>query len=153
MGWALGMDHLDAADQLGPVAAGPNCYQLARAEVHGARLVQMLKVAMAWYPAPFGPLALLLMTVIWKASKTLLVLASLYLATLGPLGQGRPRCHGALDRRWRYNLLGGAGPEAQGAAGLHQCPRDVPEPLRAGQLLPAQGASAHWLSSPASMAA
>jgi len=29
------MDHLDAADQFGPVTAGPNRNQFARAEVHG----------------------------------------------------------------------------------------------------------------------
>ena len=51
---ALGMDHLDAADQLGLVAAGPHCNQLAGAEIHGATVVQMLKVAMAWCPGRFG---------------------------------------------------------------------------------------------------
>jgi len=38
---------LDAADQLRPVTAGPNRNQLARAEVHGARVVQTLKMAIA----------------------------------------------------------------------------------------------------------
>ena len=45
---ALGMDHLDPADQFGPVAAGPDRNQLARAEIHGARVVQTLKLAIAW---------------------------------------------------------------------------------------------------------
>ena len=84
---ALGMDHLDAAYQLGPVATGPDRDQFARAEVHGARVVQTLKLAIAWCPGPFGPLALPLMTVMRKASKTLLVLAGLSLAVLGPLCQ------------------------------------------------------------------
>ncbi len=86
-GMALGMDHLDAADQLGPVAAGPHRNQLARAEVHGATVVQTFGMAIAWCPVPFGPLAMPLMTVMRKASKTLLVLAGLSLAALGPLGQ------------------------------------------------------------------
>ena len=81
------MDHLDPADQFGPVAAGLDSYQLARAEVHGERVVQTLWVAIAWCPGPFGPLALPLMTVMRKASKTLLALAGLSLAALGPLGQ------------------------------------------------------------------
>ena len=81
------MDHLDAADQLGPVAAGPDRNQLARAEVHGARVVQTLKLAIAWCPGPFDPLALPLMTVMRKALKTLLVLAGMSLAVLGPLSQ------------------------------------------------------------------
>ena len=84
---ALGMDQLDAADQFGPVAAGPHSNQLARAEVHGARVVQTLKLAIAWCPGPIGPLALPLMTGMQKVSKTLLVLAGLSLAALGPLGQ------------------------------------------------------------------
>ena len=83
---ALGMDHLDAADQLGPVAAGPHRNQLARAEVHGARIVQTLKLAIAWCPGPFGLLRMPLMTGMQKGSKTLLVLAGLSLAALGPLG-------------------------------------------------------------------
>ena len=86
-GMALGMDHLDAADQLGPVAAGPDRNQIARAEIHGATVVQTLKLAIACCPPPFGPLTLPLMTVMRKASKTLLVLAGLSLADLGPLGQ------------------------------------------------------------------
>ena len=49
------------------------------------RVVQTLRVAIAWCPGPFGPLALLLMTVMGKASKTLLVLAGLSLAALGTL--------------------------------------------------------------------
>ena len=81
------MDHLDAADQLGPVAAGPHRNQLARAEVHGARVVQTLRVAIAWCPGPFGLLPLPLMTGMRKASKTLLVLAGMSLAVLGPLSQ------------------------------------------------------------------
>lgn len=84
---ALGMDHLDAADQLGPVAAGPNRNQLARAEVHGGRVVQTLKLAIAWCQGPVGKLALPLMTVMRKASKTLLVLAGLFLAALAPFAQ------------------------------------------------------------------
>jgi len=44
---ALGVNHLDPADQLRPVAAGPNRNQFARAEVHGARVVQTLKLAIA----------------------------------------------------------------------------------------------------------
>ena len=84
---SLGMDHLDAADQLGPVAAGPDGNQFARPEVHGARLVQTFKLAIAWQPGPFGPLALPLMTVMRMVPKTLLVLAALFLAALGPLGQ------------------------------------------------------------------
>ena len=51
-GMALGMDHLDTAHQLRPVAAGPNRNQLARAEVHGARVVQTLKVRLACIDAP-----------------------------------------------------------------------------------------------------
>ena len=84
---ALGMDHLDAADQFGPVAAGPHSNQLARAEVHGARVVQTLKLAIAWCPGPFGLLPLPLMTGMRKALKTLLVLAGLAIAAHGPLGQ------------------------------------------------------------------
>jgi len=86
-GMAMGMDHLDAADQLGPVAAGPHGNQLARSEVHGARVVQTLKLAIAWCPVPFGLLPLPLMTVMRKALKTLLVLAGLSLAALGSLCQ------------------------------------------------------------------
>ena len=86
-GMALGMDHLDAADQLGPVAAGPDSYQFARAEVHGARVVQTLMVAKVCCPGPFGLLHMPLMTVMRKASKTLLGLAGLSLAALGPLCQ------------------------------------------------------------------
>jgi len=51
---ALGMDHLDSADQLRPVAAGPDRNQLARAEVHGARVVQTLKLAIALCLGRFG---------------------------------------------------------------------------------------------------
>ena len=52
-GMALGMDHLDAADQFGPMAASPDRNQLARAEVHGTRLVQTLKlVRLACIDAP-----------------------------------------------------------------------------------------------------
>ncbi len=86
-GMALGMDHLDAADQLGPVAAGPDRNQLARSEVHVATVVQTLKLAIAWCPGPFGLLPLPLMTVMRKASKTLLGLAGLFLAGLGSLSQ------------------------------------------------------------------
>ena len=84
---ALGMDHLDAVDQLRPVAAGPDSNQLAWAEVHGARVVQTLMLAMAWCLGPFGPLELPLMTVMRMASKTLHGLAALSLAPLGPLCQ------------------------------------------------------------------
>ena len=94
---ALGMDHLDAADQLGPVVAGPQSNQLARAKVHGARIVQMFKVATAWCLGPFGPLALPLMTVMRKASKSLLGMAGLSLSALGPLGQAaKPNNHATL---------------------------------------------------------
>ena len=81
------MDHLDAADQLGPVAAGPHSNQFTRAEVHGGRVVQTLKVAIALQPGPFGLLPLPLMIGIRKASNPLLVLAGLSLAALGLLGQ------------------------------------------------------------------
>ena len=50
-GVALGMDHLDKAHQLGPVAAGPDRYQLTRAKVHGLRVVQMLCLPIAWWAA------------------------------------------------------------------------------------------------------
>jgi hypothetical protein len=78
------MDHLDAADQFGPVTAGPNRNQFARAEVHGVRVVQMLTMAIAWRLGPFVPLALPEKR---KTSKTLLVLAGLSMAALGPLCQ------------------------------------------------------------------
>ena len=81
------MDHLDAADQLRPVAAGPNRNQFARAEVHGARLVQKIFVAIAWRPGPLGLQLLPLMPVMRKASKPLLGLAGLSLAVLAPFGQ------------------------------------------------------------------
>ena len=55
-GMALDMDHLYAADQLGPVAAGPDSYQLARPEVQCARVVQTFRVAMTWCPGRFGQL-------------------------------------------------------------------------------------------------
>ena len=84
---AQGVDHLDTADQLGPVATSPDRNQLARAEVHGVRIVQTLKLAIAWCPGPFGSLALPLLTVMRKASKTLLVLASLSLSSRGTLCQ------------------------------------------------------------------
>ena len=82
---ALGMDHLDAADKFGPVAAGPHSNQLARAEVHGARVVQTLKMAIDWCLGPFGLLPLPLMTGMQKVLKTLLGLAGLSLAALGTL--------------------------------------------------------------------
>ncbi len=50
-GVALGMDHLDKAHQLGPVAAGPDRYQLTRAKVHGLRVVQMLCLPIVWWAA------------------------------------------------------------------------------------------------------
>ena len=46
-GMALGMDHLDTTNQFGPVAASPHNNQLARAEVHGERVVQTLKLTNA----------------------------------------------------------------------------------------------------------
>ena len=46
-GMALGMDHWDGANQLGPRAASTQRNQLARSEVHGARVVQTLKLRLA----------------------------------------------------------------------------------------------------------
>jgi hypothetical protein len=48
------VNHLDPADQFGPVAAGPDRNQLARAEVHGGRVVQTLKLAIALCLGRFG---------------------------------------------------------------------------------------------------
>ena len=81
------MDHLDAANQLGPVAAGPHRNQLARAEVHGAMVVQTLKLAIAWCQRRFGLLPLPLMTVMRKSPKPLMGRAGLSLAALGPFCQ------------------------------------------------------------------
>lgn len=51
-GMALGMDHWDGANQLGPGAASAQRNQLARSEVHGARVVPTLKLRLACMGAP-----------------------------------------------------------------------------------------------------
>jgi len=86
-GVALGVNHLDPANQLRPVAACPDRNQLARAEVHGARVVQTLKVAIAWRLGPFGPLALPEVSEMRKDSKILLLMTGLFLAALTPFAQ------------------------------------------------------------------
>jgi len=86
-GMALGMDHLDAADQFWPVAAGPDHNQLARAEVHGARVVQTLKVAIALCQGPFGLQSIPQVPVMRKASNAMLSLVALTAAALAPFGQ------------------------------------------------------------------
>ena len=80
-GMALGMDHLDAADQLGPVAAGPHRNQLARAEVHGGEGSTNAQGGNSLVPRSVWP-AVPQMTVMRKPPKTLLVLVGLFLGSL-----------------------------------------------------------------------
>ena len=87
IGRALGMEGLDAADQFGPVTAGPNRNQLARAEVHGARVVQTLKLAIALCQGPFGLQSIPQVPVMRKAANAMLSLVALTVAALAPFGQ------------------------------------------------------------------